>query len=127
MWKPAPLFEVARGEISKFWIYNYDPLNIPYETIWAFPEWAKNPYKYYDRLTDCEDVEVEIFKKYKTLMDLEFPNPSVNLTAEILDDTWLMCPNCIDAWESTSQNGMVICPKCHNMMHNPRWTEPFEH
>jgi hypothetical protein len=52
-------------------------------------------------------------------MDLEFPDPEVNLKAEKLEDNWLMCPICIDAWQTDSKAGMVMCPKCKNVMHNP--------
>ncbi len=123
IWNPAPLFQVVDGKMSKYWTYAFYPDTDYYrtETIWAYPEWAKNPYRYYDRLSDGEDEEVEIFKKYKALMDVEFPNPSILDRATILDDAWLMCSYCIDAWESISNDGMVICPTCHRMMHNPRY------
>lgn len=43
-------------------------------------------------------------------------------TAVILDQDWLMCPDCIDAWESSIQKATVICPKCSHSFHNPRYT-----
>ena len=121
IWKPSPLFELIRGDISRFWIYNYTLQGDPFHAIWAYPEWANDHFGYYDRLTDWEEEEVIIFRNYKCHMDLEFPNPSISLTAAILDEEWVLCPTCIDAWESNSLNGMIICPKCHKIMHNPRW------
>ena len=49
------------------------------------------------------------------------PDPSISLSAIPLDDSWLMCPDCIDAWESTTKDSMVDCPKCHKYFHNPRY------
>ena len=121
IWRPALLFELVNHELSKYWIFNYESYEDNFLAIWAFPEWAKNHYEYYDRLTDWKEKESKIFQRYKLLMDLEFPNPSIALTAAVLDDTWLLCPTCIDAWKSQSDNGMVICPLCKQMMHNPRY------
>jgi hypothetical protein len=63
----------------------------------------------------------EIFDKYSPLINCEFPHPHITLAAEALDDTWLYCPSCIDAWESTSEEGMVMCPLCQNWLRNPRY------
>ena len=51
---------------------------------------------------------------------LEISENDISQSALILDKNWLMCPNCIDAWESTSLNAVVICPKCSMTFHNPR-------
>ncbi len=121
-WNPSPLFEVVEGRLSKYWVYSFDKGIDQRSTIvrLAYPEWANNPY-YLDALTDGDDEEVAIYELYKEKMDLEFPNPSVMEKAEILDSKWLMCPPCIDAWESVSTDGMVRCPKCNHLLHNPRY------
>lgn len=117
-WRPSPLFDVVDGRLSKYWIFSI----VDGHTTWAYPEWARDPYNYYDRLSDGCKNEEEIFRSYRKLMDLEFPNPSNTEQALIGDNVWLMCPKCIDAWESTSSDdGMVICPKCNTTMHNPRY------
>ncbi|QVL56095.1 MAG: hypothetical protein KFB95_02500 [Simkaniaceae bacterium] len=53
--------------------------------------------------------------------ELKKPDPNIEKSATILDETWLMCPDCIDAWESASKSAMVICPKCNQIFHNPRF------
>jgi hypothetical protein len=42
-----------------------------------------------------------------------------SITAVRLDDHWLFCPNCLDAWESDSREPKVICPKCDQIFLNP--------
>lgn len=85
-----------------------------------------NDYSFYDNLTDGEGEERAIFRKYKALMDVEFPNNTIKEKAQIGDEKWLMCPSCIDAWEdSDNRNAMVICPICKQMFHNPRYQPPI--
>jgi hypothetical protein len=72
VWYPAPLFGVVDGRLSRYWIYGYTLLErgeADYP-IFAFKEWATDPY-FYDRLTDGDGPAVAIYQKYKNLMDRE--------------------------------------------------------
>ena len=40
--------------------------------------------------------------------------------AEQLENFWLMCPICQEAWEDQSVSKIVCCPRCKKKMHNPR-------
>ncbi|MCH1430185.1 MAG: hypothetical protein L7U87_05415 [Chlamydiales bacterium] len=68
----AELFEVVDDRLSSCW-----KLSVAKEydgTIYSslvFPEWADDPL-YYQRLLDNYEEDVEIFKKYRILMDNEF-------------------------------------------------------
>lgn len=53
--------------------------------------------------------------------ELKVPNLNISKIATSLDEKWLMCPDCIDAWECSSQDAMVICPMCNQVLHNPRY------
>ena len=119
-WHPCPLFEIVDNRLSKYWLFFYGRANEFYlsQTIWAFPEWCHTR-GYFDRLYDAEEKEIEIFEKYRQLMDLEFPDPSILDAAEKIDDEWLLCPFCIDAWQPNSKVGMVVCPECKKTLHNP--------
>ena len=72
IWQPAPLFEVIDGKMSKYWMCNFKMGYCSEDTfqLVAFEEWV-NDLVYYDRLTDGIEFDVEIFKRYKTLMDSE--------------------------------------------------------
>ena len=87
-------------------------------------EYLDSRIKYDDYLKHTYPIiqkKKEIFEIYHPLIICEFPHPHITLAAEALDDTWLYCPSCIDAWESTSKDGMVMCPLCQNWLHNPRY------
>ncbi len=72
-----------------------------------------------------EDIHKSIsdLKKMITSLLAEYlkrSDPTVLESAIEADPNWLMCPKCIDAWESSSREVMVVCPKCESAFHNPR-------
>jgi len=81
---PAPLFEVVDSRVSKYWRvmpYPNGVLRI------AFEQWFTDPY-FYDKLTDQEEAEVEIFDQVKELMDAEdFDLPLLDVAVEKLRET----------------------------------------
>lgn len=84
------------------------------------------PGVYYTEVELREKVKETQGKLNKTLNDvieeeLKVYDHTVKKSATVLDKAWLMCPDCKDAWESTSKNAMVICPKCNQVLHNPKW------
>lgn len=129
-WKPSSFFEVIDPRLSRYWIFsckkfkNYSKAH----PIITFPEWADNHPDFYDKLTDGEQKEVIIFKTYKELMDLEFPDSSISEAAQIGDNVWLICPLCMDAWQfSNEEDALVRCPKCKHVLNNPRYKNEWPH
>jgi hypothetical protein len=122
---PSSFFDVIDQKISKCWIYYFKTGENKKEIVnfWSFPEWANEPGDFYEALLEDYPKETKIYQNYKLLMDLEFPNLEIDLKAEKLEDNWLMCPICIDAWQTDSKAGMVICPKCKNIMHNSNYSD----
>ncbi|HEX4840344.1 MAG TPA: hypothetical protein VFU89_07890 [Rhabdochlamydiaceae bacterium] len=121
-WAPSPLFEITDGRLSRYWIFTFREAEnrlIPYI---SFPEMANTP-SFYDELIDGDSEDnIAIFRNYKELIDLEFPDTAISEKAQIGDQDWLICPICIDGWEcSNAVDGMVKCPKCQKVMHNPRY------
>ena len=128
VWKPSSFFEVVDSRLSRYWIYSYQvhPDIETYPVI-AFPEWANN-LDYYDKLTDGDDPEVAIFKTYKELMDLEFPDSSISKAAQIGDAEWLICPLCWEPWQNSEDiDALVRCPKCQKILNNPRYLNEWPH
>ncbi len=71
MQNPAPLFEVVDDRLSKYWRFNLRPNGL---LRVAFSQWFTVPY-FYDKLTDQEPAEVDLFKRIKGLMDMEAETP----------------------------------------------------
>jgi hypothetical protein len=81
---PAPLFEVVDNRVSKYWRFMLNPNGV---LRFVFEQWLNDPY-FYDKLTDQEEAEVEIFDKVKELMDAEdFDLPPLDLAVEKLRET----------------------------------------
>jgi hypothetical protein len=107
--------------LSKYWIFSFqeDAENIKRPFL-GFPEWA-NSNCFYTDLIEGEEEAWEIFLGYKKLMYVEFPDPAVVEKAQIGDEDWLICPLCIDAWKSNTQDALVTRPKCKTVLNNPRY------
>ena len=71
MQNPAPLFEVVDDRLSKYWRFNLRENGL---LRVAFSQWFTVPY-FYDKLTDQEPAEVDLFKRIKYLMDREAETP----------------------------------------------------
>ncbi len=127
-WKPSPFFEVIDQRLSRHWICTYKKHKNYTQAfpIITFPEWANNHPDFYDKLSNGNENEVNIFKSYKELMDLEFPDRGIKILAKIADTEWLICPSCTDAWEhSESRDALVRCPKCLLVYKNPRYRDEW--
>jgi len=125
-WYPSPFFEVIDSSLSRFWIYTYKKLDnyITQRCVFSFPEWANNHPDFYDRLTDWEEEETAIFKKYKELMDLEFEDPAITEYAQQEEDGWLICWSCYEAWQLfNTLDALIKCPKCEKILNNPRYVK----
>ena len=84
MQNPAPLFEVVDDRVSKYWRFKLSPNGF---LMIAFEQWFTDPY-FYDKLTDQEEAEVEIFDQVKELMDAEnFDLPLMDVAVEKLRET----------------------------------------
>ncbi|TAH23697.1 MAG: hypothetical protein EAZ09_06630, partial [Oscillatoriales cyanobacterium] len=81
---PAPMFEVVDKRVSKYWQFELSPNGL---LMIAFEQWFTDPY-FYDKLTDQEEAEVEIFDQVKELMDAEdFDLPPLDFAVEKLRET----------------------------------------
>lgn len=78
IWYPAPLFVIVDHRLSKYWEFHFDDSPSTTWLIMAYPEWARDPWNYYNALSDQEKEAVEIFERYRRLMDSEFANSEDN-------------------------------------------------
>lgn len=128
-WMPSMLFELTDSCLSRYWIFGlreaYEGAGVKKVPFLSFPEWTNDLYFYEDLIDECYDEpNTVIVTKYKELMYLEFPDPSITAIAQIGDEEWLMCQNCIDAWQSKNdRDALVKCPKCQTIYNNPRYKD----
>ena len=119
-------FKIIDNRLSRYWVFGIIE-GLESHPSWLFPEWINEPY-FQDNLTDLAPREVQIFKAYKKFMDLEFPDNTVSGVAQVGDDKWLICVDCLDAWENPDvKDAMVRCPKCGKIFHNPRYKNEWPH
>jgi hypothetical protein len=57
----------------------------------------------------------------------KFSDPTITKEATYIEDDWLLCPECSEPWQSMSLDPMVICPKCNNALHNPKYKKLNEY
>jgi hypothetical protein len=122
---PSFLFKVVDNRLSSFFVLgesgkrfssNGKAENVPFI---SFPEWA-NDKTFYDRLIDGDREAQHIFNKYKNLLYLEYRHVNIDTKAIILQDNWVQCPICTEAWELDIPNiEMCQCPKCNTVLLNP--------
>ena len=115
------LFDETDNRVSSCWEVVVQVKDSNCEVIIAFKEWV-NDANFFEHLIDGSDLEVQIFRRYKAFMDIEYPSPSITNKAELIGDAWFMCPICAEAWESESKLGMIRCPKCFTCLLNPRYS-----
>ncbi len=113
----ASLFFVVSGRISSLWRMSLVP------RLWIAPDqWIERGF-FADSLTDGQAEEVALFQSMKEFMDLEFDDSEISEAATIIDESWLQCPLCSDAWQSKSIYALVRCVKCASILRNPTYKD----
>lgn len=118
---PSPFFELVDARPSRYWILGYDQNGGEKRIELAFPEWTNDPF-FHGRLFEGDPAALACFASYKARMDREFSRSGLK-SATILEGRWVQCPECSDAWEEASSDGVVECPSCHTLLNNPRQAE----
>ena len=131
-------FEILDTRVSMYWSCDFLRIEIDKIVVRnfgvSFKEWVEDP-EFYHKLFEGEAVPglftdeeakeaIQIFQRYKALMDLEFALPSITKYAINLEsDNWVMCPTCDEAWqdENATIHEMVKCPKCCE-----KWLSPLK-
>jgi hypothetical protein len=117
-WYFADLFTVTCDHIPSNWLFHYVGKNPEgtVQALWGFEELVREP-GFFDGLVDQESEHLKIFfQKRKPEMDLEFATPNVTACAKWLDDNWVQCESCADAWQPPRRfPGMGRCPYCQTV------------
>ena len=120
MWIPMNFFEIVDPRPSRYWIFSFKNDKPKIRFFLGFPEWANDEY-FYNNIVMEKPRKTDL-KAYKERMDLEFPDASIVNYPQVLDKEWLMCPICIDAWQSTDgKDALIKCPICQKIYNNPQF------
>jgi hypothetical protein len=120
---PAYMFKVVDNRLSSFFVLGeskkFNNSVIKVVPFISFPEWANDKF-YFEKLIDGDKETQEIFNNYKRLFYLEYSHINVSERAILIQDNWVQCSVCTEAWELTNPNfEMCRCPKCSTVFLNP--------
>jgi hypothetical protein len=117
---------ILGGDVYQLTSYSFRPLGDNWSCEYNYNELIDDYYlrskieslKYINNYP-VSDEEGIIFSITFTEQITRLRDAEPSITAVRLDDHWLFCPNCLDAWESDSREPKVICPKCDQIFLNP--------
>ncbi|MBT2622434.1 hypothetical protein [Chryseobacterium sp. ISL-6] len=119
---PSEFFIITDNRMSQYWVgftgvekYPIDQPTFP--NLITFNEWKNNKFFEEEMMDDIGNANT-IFKKYKFLIDNEFPDNRLQKAISV-GDNWVMCVNCDDSWETFNNQGIIECPKCYTKQNNP--------
>lgn len=120
--EPADGVEVHDARMSRYWRYachfRTNPHPLGYVMLLGFPEFLDDSFRV--RLFDREPQAEAVFDKYREMMLLEFALPGIERRAKNLEDGWIMCAKCCDAWQqSLTLDEMVRCGTCGEIQLRP--------
>lgn len=124
----AVFFEIADDRLSRHWRFRCSAEGKcgsngrTDSVLMSFPEWVQDD-GFYERLLNGDNRATMDFRRQKSLMDMEFPNPLVTTAAVSSEGDWVICPKCSDGWESSSLDGLIRCPSCSSLLLNPRFSD----
>ena len=82
-------------------------------------------------MTEPIEMTAEFGERFKHLLSTEvyekvckeyFQDPNVKLIAEKIEDNWVFCPSCYEAFEVLTKQGVLTCPNdthCRELLNNP--------
>lgn len=116
---PASFFDVIDHRISSlFRIGTMDDGNDHKMFFLSFAEWVGDK-DFFGKLVDRDSKTEKIFSHYRDILYLEFRHPEIKESAIILQNGWVQCPFCTEAWElSYPVFEMCRCPECNNVLLN---------
>lgn len=118
---PSGFFEVVDGRTPRNWYFEADGPNDDDAAFhWGYKEFVtSNAHR--AKLFDGDSDAVAIFNEFKNLCLLEYSIPNIAEVAKQLEDGWVMCAACCDAWQPVSlTDEMLRCPTCKLLQHRPR-------
>ncbi|UYQ95586.1 hypothetical protein MKQ68_10785 [Chitinophaga horti] len=119
---PSFLFEVQDSRLSRYFVLGRGIAgNGDVYPLITFKEKADDVL-FYEKLVDGGLYEVEVFDKYKYLMFLEFKLPGIESFALKVQENWVQCSYCDEAWQVKCNDfEMCKCPNCNSVLLVPEF------
>lgn len=114
---PAALFDIIDSRVSAHW-HVAQHSGRRDVVLLGFPEYV-NSLELVTGIIEARPKALAEFAAQCRVMDREFPVPGVAGRALALNDDWVQCSVCMDAWEPEANVAMIDCPKCGTLLHNP--------
>jgi hypothetical protein len=114
--------DIVDNRLSRFWVFGNavqaTKVSNARPAILAFPEWV-NDVGFFQKIVEGEGGAGDIWREYKEKMELEFASSDLVKTAILLDNGWLQCVNCSNAWTPDLNGEVVSCPSCSTKQKRP--------
>ena len=95
-----------------------ESVNIAWKDLFQ-SEWANLELVYANLLYTINNLNDMVLNILKTSLN---QNKTLNNSikrALLIQERWLMCPDCSEAWKPSSCDAMIICPACDQLLQNP--------
>ena len=114
-WFPSSMFDFVDRRPSRYWRLRVDRGC----ALLVVETWADDP-SFHEDLCEGDTYAVEAFRDFRRLLESEFPDPEVALSADRgAREPWIRCPVCFREFQSRPESRMVTCPGCRIRMRNP--------
>lgn len=116
-WHPAALFSITDPRASKYWVVGLSHQGLEDgSAVVAIAPWARDPFDFYDKLSDGEPTIRQTFEVFRELMDHEFDAPDEKPVVTEVGDGWLCCPICRWLWHQPVRDQSTQCPCCARVL-----------
>jgi len=112
----SDLFEIIDDRISRYWVFSPKLLDTASHNarsaMLTISAWAHNR-MFFDQLVNSDETTWNTWRKYKSMMEMEFATPNIKRKAENVGEGWVLCAECANAWKADSDNHEIVkCPSC---------------
>jgi len=119
-------FDLIENYVPNDWKIKIKYLENKVITLISFKEMVDNNV-FYENLVNGSKKEIEIFNEYKNAYSYQskhdsiYQNLNIKKIAEKLNDNWVLCPECNEAWKVNKYIGVIKCPNknCNLKLNNP--------
>lgn len=115
---PLSFFAVIDGRISRYWEFGVHESSHGDYYVLGYPELVRDRMFLTHLIDTSDEAALEVHRRWGHRLDREFTRPELG-AASVLQDRWVQCPACADAWEVLDDAGVIVCPTCSGEFNSP--------